>query len=148
VAHSKDEQGASYPLVAYNFRVTVDGRSMSFAEVSGLKREHHTQTYRHGLSAWEGEDIVKYRYDKYEPIILKKGSVRGATFLHEWLETKQLNAIEISLCDEVGTPVLTWQIAKAVPVKLDAPRFDAKSNDIAIESLEIQASGVFVKDVS
>lgn len=134
--------------MAYNFRVTIDGQSMSFAEVSGLKREHQTQTYRHGMSYWEGEDIIKYRYDKFEPITMTKGTVRGSTFLYGWLEEKQLCAIEISLCDEVGTPVLTWQIAKAVPVKIDAPSFDAKSNDIAIESLEIQASGISIKDVS
>lgn len=134
--------------MAYNFRVTIDGTSMSFSEVSGLNREHKTLTYRHGLSAWEGEDIVKYRYDTWVSITMKRGTVKGVTTLHDWLEKKDKSTIEIALCDPSGTPVLGWHIAKAIPVKLDAPTFDARSGDVAIDTLEVKASGITIKDLT
>lgn len=134
--------------MAYNFRVTIDGESMSFAEVSGLSREHKTLTYRHGLSAWEGEDIVKFRYDTWESIVMKRGTIKGVRTLYDWLEKKSKSTIEITLCDASGTPVLSWHIAKAIPVKLDAPSFDARSGDVAIDTLEVKASGITIKDLT
>lgn len=148
MAHSKDYQRASYPLSAYNFRVTIDGDSVGFSEVSGLKREYQTVTYRHGFSFFEGEDIVRYRIDKYIPITMKKGVVKGATFLHDWLERKNQSAVDISLCDEQGVPVMSWHIAKAVPVKIDAGPCNAGSNELAIDTLELMAAGISVKDHS
>jgi len=60
MADSAAHQRTAYPLAAYNFRVTVGEAAMSFTEVSGLAREFQTLTYRHGLSAWEGESIAKF----------------------------------------------------------------------------------------
>ena len=148
MAHSKEFQAWAYPLMAYNFRVTIDGAAMSFAEVSGLHREYKTVTYRHGLSAWEGGEIAKYRYDTYVPITLKKGTVKGVTTLYDWLESKTKSTIQIDLCDAEGTPVLGWHIAKALLVKIEAPTFDASSNDASIESLELQAAGISIKNLT
>jgi phage tail-like protein len=50
--------------------------------------------------------------------------------------------MEISLCDESGLPVLMWKIAAAVPTSLKAPTFSAQSNDVSIDTLELQAKGV------
>lgn len=144
MAHSTQEQRAAYPLPAYNFRVTVDGAAMRFAKVSGLTREHQTVTYRHGLSFIEGEQIAKYYIDKYVSVTLEQGTVIGSTFLHEWLESKSKCAMEVSLCDASGTPVIAWRIAKALPVKLSAPIFDARTNEVAIDSLEIKAAGISI----
>ena len=144
MAQTADFQKSSYPLPAYNFRVTVDGTSMSFSEVSGINLEYETVTYRHGLSFWEGEAIKRYRFDKYFPVTLKRGTVKGITFLHDWLKEGDMGtrALEVSLCDEGGQPVVSWRIAKAVPVKLEAPNFDASTNEVSIESLEIMAAGI------
>lgn len=48
----------------------------------------------------------------------------------------------VSLCDPSGKPAFAWKIAKAVPVKLSAPAFDAKSSEVIIDTLEVQAKGV------
>ena len=144
MAHSKQVQRASYPLPAYNFRVTIDGQSMSFAKVSGLQREHQTLTYRHGLSFLEGEQIIKYHIDKFESLKLERGSMIGATFLHEWLEQKDLRPLEVSLCDEQGKPVLGWRIAKALAVKLSASELSAAGNEVAIETLELKVAGISI----
>jgi phage tail-like protein len=144
VAQTLPAQRASYPLAAYNFRVTVDGHAMRFAKVSGLAREYQTLTYRHGLSFVEGEQIAKYYVDKYTSVTFEQGTIVGARFLYDWLERKDKCSVEVSLCDSTGTPVLSWRIAKALPVKLSAPIFDAKTNDVSIDTLEIKAAGISV----
>ena len=39
----------------------------------------------------------------------------------------------------------TFRIA-SVPTKLDAPTFDAKSNDVAIESMELRADLIVIAE--
>ena len=146
MAQTPDEQKRSYPLPAYNYRVTVEAVAMSFSEVSGIAVEYDTATYRHGLSYLEGERIRAFRFDSFSPVTLKRGVVLGANplALYEWLRAKESRGVEVSLCDETGTPVITWKIARAVAVKLEAPGFDASSNEMAIESLELKARGISI----
>lgn len=146
MADKKDFQNANYPLPAYNFRVTVGEETVSFLEVSGVNLECETVTYRDGLSFWEGESIKSFHYNKYVPITLKKGTVKGRNFFYEWINEKSTSArsMEVNLCDEKGEPVVTWKIATAVPVKLLAPDFDANTNDVSIESLELMVAGISI----
>lgn len=145
MSESAASQRATYPLAAYNFRVTVGDAAMSFTEVSGLVREYQTLTYRHGLSFWEGESINRFRYDKYVQVTLKKGVVAGATKTHQWLDSVDQTNLSVSLCDEKGAAVVTWQIKKAVIVKLEASTLQASSNEAAIETLTLMASGISVE---
>ncbi|HEX3349520.1 MAG TPA: phage tail protein [Acetobacteraceae bacterium] len=142
-------QKTTYPLPAYNFRVTVDGQSASFAEASGLAIEYETVTYRHGFSAWEGETITRFRALKHVPLSLKKGTVAGNTLFGDWLGASPTSAraIGISLCDEAGAPVVVWRIAEAIPTKLSAPTFDASTNQVSIETLDLLVSGISVEHV-
>lgn len=144
MAHTKADQKLAYPLPVYNFRVTVDGQSMSFSEVSGIQVEYESVTYRHGLSFLEGERIKTFRFDSFISITLKRGIVPGSAplYLHEWLISKELRPLEVSLCDQAGIPVLSWSITHCVPVKLEAPSFSADSNEVAVGSLELKARGV------
>jgi phage tail-like protein len=145
MAESKDFQKRNYPLPAYNFRVTVGGLAMSFSDVTGLHRGFETQTYRHGLSAWEGEQITRYYWGAFYAITLKRGVVHGQSLLADWLEGgAEPRSMEISLCDEAGVPVVSWRVGRAIPVKLEAPEFVAKAEDPAIESLEVMVSGVVI----
>ena len=145
MAQTKEQQRTSYPLPAYNFRVTVGGTAMSFAEVSGVTLEYGTVTYRHGLSFVEGEAIETYRTAAYAPIMLKRGTVSGVTHLHKWLLSKTARNVDISLCDETGQPVVTWHVAKALPTKLQAPLYAADTDEVAIETLEVMASDVSIE---
>lgn len=144
MAHTRPEQRASHPLAAYNFRVQVGAVAMSFARVSGLQRELHAVTYRHGLSFLEGEQLFKFHLDKFFPITFERGVVLGAEHLHEWLDERSSRALEISLCDERGLPVLGWRVARAFAVKLSASTFDARTNEVAVETLEVRAAGITV----
>jgi len=145
MALSPAAQAASYPLAAYNFRVTVGDVAMGFAEVTGLVREFETLSYRHGLSAFEGEDIVRFRLDKYQPITLRRGVVKGLPQLRDWLESGDKRPLGVSLCDERGDPVVTWRIQKALPTKLEAPALLAAGNEAAVETLTLMAAGITVE---
>jgi len=141
---SDSKSAQRYPLTAYNFRVTVAGTAMSFTEVSGLAIEYEKVTYKHGLSFWEGESIKSYRYDKYVPVTLKKGIVKGGKQLYDWIKAMDTRNLDISLCDETGIPVVTWQIGKALPLKLEAPSFQANANEVAIETFELMAARISI----
>jgi phage tail-like protein len=143
MAESKSDQ--AYPLAAYNYRVTIAGTSMSFSEVSGLTIEYEKVTYKHGLSFWEGESIKSYRYDKYVPVTLKKGIIKGGKQLYDWIKAMDTRNLDISLCDENGSPVVTWRIGKAVPLKLAAPSFQANSNEVAIETFDLMAARISIE---
>jgi phage tail-like protein len=146
MAESRADVASRYPLPAYSFQVTVDSQTTSFSEVSGLAVEYETVSYRHGLSFREGEAILRWRSTKSSQITLKKGVVAGKGVLYDWLAGKgtAAKAMEIGLCDEKGVPVYRWRIARAIPVKLQAPTFAADSNDVAIETLELMATGISV----
>jgi len=119
----------SYPLVSYNFRVTVGATSMSFHEVSGIAIAYEHVVYRHGLSFWEGEKIATVKFDAFAPITCKRGTMldSNALALYEWLQSQEVRAMDVMLCDTIGKPVMAWKIARAIPTKLSAPSFDAKS---------------------
>ncbi len=130
------------PLVAYNFRVDIGGQTLGFSRVSGLQRAHKTVSYRHGRSFLEGEQLLVIRRDELVAVTLERGTASKISLLYDWLELRDPRPLSILVCDADGAPVLTWKILRAYPVKLTAPTFDASSNDVAIESLEIQASGI------
>jgi phage tail-like protein len=108
-----------------------------------VERSH--VTYRHGYSYLEGESITQFSYEKSSSITLKRGIVSGTEDLYQWLAKGDRRTVDVSLCDEAGAPVVTWHIGKAVPVKLNAPAFDAASNNVAVESLEVLAANVSVE---
>ena len=85
-------------------------------------------------------------------ISLKKGVVPANSIatLFNWINATQINQVEkkdiyVRLLDEAGAPVISWHVVNAFPTKLDAPTFDTKSNDAAIESMELMADAVFVE---
>ncbi len=155
MAQDKNHIKSTYPLPAYNYRVTVfkGGESLviSFAEISGLSVEYESVTYKHGLSYIMGDKIIP---GMRQPITLslKKGIVKSNDFLHSWIHDTYTDAfftsakrdILIDLCDEKGDAVISWKVKDALPTKLEVPTFDANSNDVAIETMELIAHGLQV----
>jgi phage tail-like protein len=136
---------ARYPLAAYNFRVTVGSTVMGFSEVSGLAQEYQTLSYRDGLSFKEGERVARFMATSSE-ITLKKGVFDAADTkkLHEWMRLGDKRELTVDLCDERANTVVSWIIKKAMVIKLEAPAFDANSNEVAIETLTLWVSGISI----
>lgn len=139
----------SYPIPVFYYRVTIDGDDANaFSEVSGLSIEYDTITYRDGMSHKNG---VKYMpgLNKEVNLTLKKGIVRQDSYLLKWIGSVNLNTVQkrdvrIDLLDESSKAVVSWTAIDAFPKKLDAPSFNATSNEVAIESLDLMASSLKV----
>ncbi len=160
MALSPAEIAADYPLPVYNYRVSIDGQSIAFSEVSGLDKNYDPITYK---ECREDSDTatpfprLMYMPGQLQPIniSLKKGLVvkKSVPVLWDWLESIRLNRVQkkditVSLCDEVGTALVNWKVIDCFPTKITAPTFDANSNDVAIESLDLMATNLTMEDVS
>ncbi|MEH1945266.1 MAG: phage tail protein [Nostoc sp.] len=145
MATSTEEIKNSYPIPVFYYRVTIDGDdSHAFSEVSGLSIEYETIIYKDGLSYKDG---AKYMPGLSTPVnlSLKKGIVRKDSYLFNWISSIKLNTVakrdvRIDLLDETGAAVVSWTAINAFPKKLDAPSFNATSNEVAIETLELMAN--------
>jgi len=156
VALTKENIQSDYPLPVYNYRVEINGDAVAFSEVSGLTISYESTVYKESPIAGgsPGPRTLIMPSQRTPPTItLKKGLVRKTSMKHlyDWIRTVQINQIEkkdiyVRLCDEKGDAVITWKVANAFPVKLDAPTFDAKSNDVAIQSMELKADFITIEE--
>ena len=156
MALSLDTLRSEYPLPVCNYRVEINGTAVAFAEVTGLSISFDSTVYKESptASGVVGPRVFQMPGQRTQPTVtLKKGLVRRASIgaLYSWIKTIQLNQVEkkdiaIRLCDENGTPIVTWKVVNAFPTKLDAPSFDAKSNDAAIESMELKGDFITIEE--
>jgi len=156
MALTAEDIRTDYPLPVYNYRVEIGSEAVAFSEVSGLSIAVETITYKESpvASGAPGPRVMHMPAQRTAPkITLKKGIVRQVSLkmLYDWIRTVQINQIEkkdifVRLCDEKGAPVISWKVGNAFPTKLDAPTFDAKSNEAAIQSMELMADYVSIEE--
>jgi phage tail-like protein len=156
MALTTDDIRTDYPLPLYNYRVEIGSDAVAFSEVSGLNIAFETITFKESpvASGAPGPRVMHMPAQATAPkITLKKGIVRQVSLkvLYDWIKTVQINQIEkkdifVRLCDEKGAPVISWKVGNAFPTKLDAPTFDAKSNEAAIQTMELMADYVRIEE--
>jgi phage tail-like protein len=156
MALTTDDIKKSFPLPVYNYKVEIGGVAIAFTEVSGLTIEYETTTYVESQTAsGVAGTRTLYMPAQLKPvtITLKKGMVRvtSVATLYKWISAITLNQIEkkdvyVRLCDEKGEAVISWKVINAFPTKLEAPSFEAKSNDAAIESMTLMADGLVIEE--
>lgn len=156
MATTAAEIKANYPIPVYNYRVDIAGETFSFTEVDGLNIEFETITYKATPIEQKAGPEMYFMPGQGTPyeITLKRGFAKGRsiTYLYDWLGTIKLNQtdmrdIVISLCDEEGSPMMTWTCVNAFPVELQCPGFSTESSEIAIEGLRIMGSDVKFEEV-
>ncbi|HEY9670730.1 MAG TPA: phage tail protein [Waterburya sp.] len=128
------------PYRGYNFRVEIDGiAEAGFRECSGLDTSTASTDYR------EGTDPPHVRklpgLNTYSALTLKRG-ITDSDSLWKWRQTvidgkAERKNISVILMNEAGQEKWRWNIRNAWPTKYTAPSFNATSNDVAIETLEI-----------
>jgi phage tail-like protein len=129
------------PYASFNFTVEIDGVGTvaGFAEVGGLTTETSIIEYRTGA---EDNTVRKLPgLKKFTNITLKRGYTTDKT-LWEWRKLvlngqTQRQSGSITLKDESGRDALRWNFRDGWPCKWEGPAFNAKSNDVAIEMMEI-----------
>lgn len=143
---------STYPLPVYSYVVEIAGTSIGFAEVSGLDIVYETTTYKESRTGGSkpGPKVLHMPAQGTPAnLTMRKGFVQSENVpqLYEWIDSIQLNQVEkkdifIRLTDESGQPVVSWKVSNAFPTRLEIPTFDATSNDVAIDTLELMADGV------
>jgi len=156
MAVSVNEIKATYPLPVYNFRVEIGPDAVAFSEVSGLSIHYEVTTFKEspvGGGAAGPRTVHMPSQPQPVNVTMKKGVTRATSMasLYSWISTIALNQVQkkdlmVRLCDEQGKPVISWKVVNAFPTKLDAPTFDAKSNDVAIESMELRADAIVITE--
>lgn len=156
MAVTKDDIKSAYPLPVYNYKVEIGSATVAFSEVSGLNVSYETTTYKESPvdSGVAGPRVMHMPAQApASTLTLKKGVVRekSVATLYNWINSVATNQIDkrdifVRLCDEQGAPVISWKVVNAFPTKLEAPTFDATSNDVAVETMELTADTVFVEE--
>lgn len=129
------------PYAGHHFVIDIENvGSAGFSECTGLTMENDPIEYREG-----NEPTTHVRklpgLEKYGNITFKRGFTKDKR-LWNWRKAVIDGKIErasgtIILRDETLNPVLTWKFFEAWPSKLEGPNFNAKTNDIAIETMTI-----------
>jgi phage tail-like protein len=135
------------PYRGFNFKVEIDGITRAgFRECSGLDAGTDAVDYREGVD--KGNIARKLTgLNKHSNITLK-GGVTDDHSLWDWRKTvidgkTQRKNGSIILVDETGDgEKVRWNFVNAWATKWTGPSFNATSNDVAIETLEIVHEGL------
>lgn len=128
------------PHRSFNFKVEVKGViEGEFQECSGLDSQTASIDYREGGDARHLRKIPGL--NAFTPITLKRG-MTNSDQLWNWHRSATKGAVDrrsgaIILTDQTGAEVKRWSFFEAWPSKWTGPAFNATSNTIAIETLEL-----------
>jgi phage tail-like protein len=132
------------PYKAFNFLVQIDGVTRAgFSEVSGLDSETVVIEYRSG-----GENVVRKLpgLTKFGNIVLRRGVTQDDE-LWNWRQSVVDGNVDrrngsIVLLDDQRTEVVRWNFRNGWPCKWEGPGLNAKTNEVAIETVEIAHEGL------
>jgi phage tail-like protein len=117
-----------------------------FRECSGLNSTQSVEEYR------EGTDPLTVRklpgLITYNNITLKRGTTNNDE-LWQWRSKIMKGNVErrevsIVLLDDTGKEKIRWNLTNCWPVTWSGPDFNATSNDVAVETLELAHEGITV----
>lgn len=133
------------PYKNFRFLVEIDGIVQAgFSETSGFGSNVEVIEYREGGDATTVRKLPgKVSY----PDITLKWGVTDSRELYDWHRVAINGQIErkngsIILMDDTGQEKVRWNFFNAWPSKWDGPDFNAKGNDVAIDTLTISCERV------
>ena len=140
-----NDSKVSYPPVGFYFKVEFNFSSgeiheTSFKEVSGLNTNLSPDFIEEG-----GELRFRHKLPtqfKYQNLILKRGLIPSSE-VRNWIVAGVRDfkftpiILTIQLLNEKGSPLMTWEVNNAWPVKWEVSQFNSESKEIVIESLEL-----------
>jgi phage tail-like protein len=147
------------PLHVFRFEVTFRRDALSgspsrspvtlcsgaFAECTGLEATMEPKVIKAGgLNYGPAQRVGQI---SFATVILKRGMTTTRD-LWNWFQlvaggasSYRLSA-EIAMQDTAGNPVLTWGLARALPVKFKAADLNAKGTEVGIEELHLAHEGL------
>ncbi len=138
-----------WPSPMFGFSVGLDGKPISFQEVSGLDVEAQPIEYRAGDS--KAFSVARMPGLKtYSDVTLKKGMFKGDKAILGWFSRINMNTIEcktvsISLLDEGGETVVAWKLQNAWPTKITGIDLKSTANEVTVETLVLSHDGLTIE---
>jgi phage tail-like protein len=134
--------GRNDPYRSFRFRIEIEGiEQAAFNECTFGDSSIEAVEYRDGIDPTHPRKLSGQT--KYGNVTLKWG-ITDSTELYDWYQTivdvgalQNRKNIAIIVVDEEGNDKSRWELEQAWPVKYDPTDFNAKSNDVAIDTLEI-----------
>jgi phage tail-like protein len=129
--------------------VELDGITrMGFKQASGLDSSTAATKYREGTDATLGSRQLPGMLS-FSNITLQRG-ITDDHALWDWRAgvaagTPTRRTISIILRDDAGNEKIRWNIKNCWPTKWTGPSFDASSDAVAIEQLELAHEGIEVQ---
>lgn len=134
------------PYGQFNFLIEIDGVVKGgFSEASGLTTDTNVIEYREGAEQ-HGTTRKLPGLMKYNNIVLKRGWTKDKS-LWAWRKKvidgkTQRNSGSIVLLDEARNEALRWNFREGWPSKWEGPALNAKTSEVAVETLEIAHEGL------
>lgn len=134
------------PYGQFNFLIEIDGVVKGgFSEASGLSTDTNMIEYREGAEQ-QGTTRKLPGLMKYNNIVLKRGWTKDKslwTWRKKVIDGKtQRNSGSIVLLDEARNEALRWNFREGWPSKWEGPALNAKTSEVAVETLEICHEGL------
>jgi len=131
-------------LSSLQVAITFDGMPTAyFHSVSGLKIEIEVVEFREGGVG----DVHKLPGRVNYPNLVLKQGFSGASELQKWAfriaagQFEHKNAT-IVISDQKNQVIVRYALTNGWPTKWEGPEFDASSNEVAIETIEIAHEGL------
>jgi phage tail-like protein len=134
-----------YPPWAFYYKVVFgdignNKNDVRFQTVSGLSVEYEYENYKEG-----GENRFEHKLPvrtKYADLVLKRGLLTDSKVTEWFLDAFQNRVfkpttITITLMNEKGEPLQTWNVKRAIPKKWLTSDLNSGDNAIVIETLEL-----------
>jgi phage tail-like protein len=137
--------GVLQPYQTFNFVVEIEGLLVGgFTEVSGLEGQVEMEEYREG-----GVNSFVHQLPSrtsHSNLVLSHGLTSMSTLWNWYYDTTQ-GTIQrrngtIMLLDAGQVPVMWWNFRNALPVRWTGPAFNAASDEVGVESLELAHEGL------
>jgi phage tail-like protein len=133
------------PYQTFNFAVEIEGLLVGgFTEVSGLDSDVEVEEYAEGgVNGFVHKLPGRTRYSN---LVLQHG-LTSVSALWNWYYNTTQGAIQrrngtIMLLDPQQIPVMWWNFRNALPVRWAGPAFNATSDEVGVESLELAHEGL------
>ncbi|MGB0929167.1 MAG: phage tail protein [Chitinophagales bacterium] len=140
-----------WPVAKHYYVLNIEGMEIAFQEVTGLGQDIELIESRGGDS--------RLFSNKKQPglngptdVICKKGTYQGDNRLAELFQALVKDKaryrnqprleMTVQLLDELGNPIITWQIQDGYPLKYEGSDLKSDASEIAIETLTITSQGM------
>jgi phage tail-like protein len=153
------DENALAPLHVFNFHVTFKRDALlaagsndevplcsgAFAECTGLEATVEPKVIKEGGRNYG--PAQRMGRVSFATVVLKRGMTTTRD-LWNWFQMVAGGAyayrlaVEIEMRDAAGNPVLTWRLARALPVKFKAADLNAKGAEVGIEELHLAHEGL------